>query len=234
MKNLWKNTLIFIIFLLISCFLSYRYYRFPDWDFYSYHFFNGWAFVNNRFNIDFMPCAFRSFFNPILDALNYLAIDKLNNKPIVLVLYSGIKWSVFIFIAYKIYDFVFKTRKNKLIPVIFCTILAGSSPMLLYALSFESTDIQTAVLVLGGFYLFIKEIFNNSGKYRYYIIFLAMLLVGMSVGLKYVNVSFAIAFLLSAICLYKKIENPKKTILIMFFGIVCGFVITGGYWMYFL
>jgi len=234
MKNIWKNILIYIIFLLISCFVSYKYYRFPDWDFYSYHFFNGWAFLNNRFNYDVMPCAFRSFFNPILDALNYIAIYRLNNHPLILVLYSGIKWSVFVFIAYKIYDFVFKSDKNKFIPVIFCTILAGSSPMLLYALSFESTDIQPAILVLGGFYLFIKTIFNNSSKFRYYLIFMAMLLVGMAVGLKYVSVSFAIAFILSIICLYKKIENPKKTVFVMFLGLLIGFIITDGYWMYFL
>ena len=232
MNKILKNTLILGLFLAIGCIVGFLFLRWPDFDFYSYHYFNGWAFLHNRINIDFMPCFFRSYFNPILDTLNYLSLEKLNNYPLIFTLFSGIKYGVFTFLAYKIFNFVFgEKEKSDIFSTIFCTIITAASPIILFCITFENTDIQIGILILLGLYIYLKNLFTPDGKNRSYSIFFAAFIIGLAVGLKYSCVSFAIGIPLATLCINKRIENTKKILIISMCGLFCGFLISGGAWM---
>ena len=235
MNNIRKNLILFFIFIAISCIISIIYFRLPDFDFYSYHYYNGWAFLNNRINIDFMPCRYRTYFNPFWDALMYLSVEKFNNHPLILILFSGFKYGFLMFVAYKIYDFILKPyQKEKSILIIFCLLFAGFSPIVLYCVNFDNTDIQGAVLILIGFYIFIKNIGGDYSKKRNLLLFTATFFMGLAFGLKYSNLACSFAVVPVSLCLFKKINCPIKTIFILLAGYVCGFLLTGGYWMYLL
>ena len=131
-KKLKDDIFIFVSFVLISIALNIFLNNVPDWDFLSYHYYNGWAFWHDRFNIDFMPCHFRSYFNPILDGILYLFLEKLNNFPTLFLTLIKIKYAVLLFLAYKFYNFIFKENEfNKVIAHLFCLTLAGASPIMI-------------------------------------------------------------------------------------------------------
>lgn len=227
-----KDTYIFVICLLISVVLSFFYLRLPEFDFYSYHYYNGWAFLNNRLDVDIMPCAFRTYFNPLLDALNYFLLERLNNHPLLFVILSSLKYGFLIFIAYKLYDFVLsKFEEDNIFTTIFCFIAAAATPIAIYCIGFEMTDIQIAVLLMLGFYIFLKNIFNVKARGRFIYIFISAFIMGLALGLKYTAISFVVSMFITMVCLYKKIEHPVKTILWFIFGVLCGFSLTGGFWM---
>ena len=231
MNKYLKFFLILLFFITLSAFLSISFFKLPDFDFYSYHFYNGWAFVNNRFDIDFLPCQFRSYFNPILDAIMYLSVKNFNNHPLLFIIISGLKFGLLMFIAYYLYDFILDKLNNKnKISLAFCMILAIASPIILYSISFDNNDIQIAILLLLGFYFYLKNIFKNNNKYRLFNIFIASFIIGIAFGLKYTCIASLIALFFATLFIYRKIDNPVKTLINMSAGIVCGFMTSGGFW----
>ena len=227
-----KDFIVLSIIIVINCFLTYFLEREPNWDFYSYHFFNGWAFFNDRLNIDFMPCSIRSYFNPLMDAVMYFLIDRLNNHPLLFIMISGLKYSILMFVSFKLYEFFFEKfdKFNKNLSIIFCLLFAGSSPIILFGLNFDNTDIPYAILILVALYIYMDNIFKNSSKQRYCYIFFSSLLIGVAIALKYVCVVYSIAIILTTLCLIKKIQKPFKTIGVSILGQIDGFLIAGGWW----
>ena len=112
-KNNKKHLIIFFNFLIFSGLIGIYAAQAPNYDFYSYHYHNGWAFLNNRINIDFMPAIFRSYFNPILDVINYLLITKLQTHPNIFLFISSLKFGIFLFMTYLIADFAFIDGNKK-------------------------------------------------------------------------------------------------------------------------
>ena len=231
-KTILKNTIMLILFLIISCILSVVYFKGPDFDFYSYHYHNGWAFLHNRINTDFLPCIFRSYFNPVLDSFMYLTLKVLNYNPLAFILVSGLKYGFFMFFAYKICEVIFFKEEEKFqFSTVFCLIFAGLSPVLLNCITFDKTDIQVGVFILIGLYLYLKYIFKSDFKNRFLALFFSAFFIGFAVGLKYSCISSAIGLLLATACIYKRTENPKRVFLALFSGMFCGFLITGATWM---
>ena len=231
-NKIFKNTYVFILCLLIGYALNIVFLRLPEFDFYSYHYYNGWAFWNNRLSTDIMPCFFRTYFSPLLDAFNYFMIERLNNHPLLFIILSSFKYGILMFIAYKFYDFIWsKFGDNNIFSLIFCFTTAAATPIMIYCLSFEMTDIQVAIFLLLGFYIYLKNVFNTGAKWRMFYIFISALIVGIAFGLKYTGIAFAISLFISTLFFYKKIEHPIKTIMTVMAGFLLGFVITDGFWM---
>jgi hypothetical protein len=234
-KKLKDDIFIFVSFVLISIALNIFLNNIPDWDFLSYHYYNGWAFWHNRFNIDFMPCHFRSYFNPILDGISYLFLEKLNNFPTLFLTLIKIKYAVLLFLAYKFYNFIFKENEfNKVIAHLFCLTLAGASPIIIYCNNFGNTDIDGAILTLFALILFLKQLFNLDTKKRNWKIFIALAICGAAVGLKYTNTPCVAGLFIATILLSKTIDKPLKTLGIMLAGATFGLLLTDGYWMFLL
>lgn len=236
MKQKFKNNiLIFTSFILVSIAINMLAFHKPDWDFLSYHYYNGWAFWHDRLNTDFMPCLFRTYFNPILDGILYLILDKLNNYSMFLILLIGTKYAILMFLAYKLYDFLFKENgKEKLLAILFCLVLAGASPIILHCNTIDNTDTYGAIMILLGLIFVLKYLFATDSKKRNWIIFSALTLCGMAVGLKYTNMPCVAGIFVSAILFTKKIDKPIKTFLVMFTGATFGFLLTDAYWLYLL
>ena len=126
-KNRLVEIEIFILFLCLSCFLSVYLFQLPSNDLYYYHYYNGWAFLHNRIDIDFLPSLTRTYYNPLYDALMYFTVEKLNNHPLVLLFVSSLKYGILMFVCYKVYDCVFKNvYKDKIFAELFSIITAAS------------------------------------------------------------------------------------------------------------
>ena len=45
-----------------------------NFDLKNYHFYNAWALLEGRFSVDFFAAGTQTYFNPLLDVVNYLFI----------------------------------------------------------------------------------------------------------------------------------------------------------------
>ena len=230
-----KLLIIFIGFLVFGAALSLILHIYPDWDFFSYHYYNGWAFFNNRLNTDFLPAFHRTYFNPVVDALNYQVLKFLNNYPYVFLFINGFKIGLFLFFTYLISDYIFNERTCKYN----CTILNSAvialtilSPLLINASSFDYIHIQISVLIVASFYFFIKNIYKNKTKKEFLFLFLSSFLLGIALGLRYTTIGFGIAFCVCLFCFKKKIPSFYKTLIIVFLGALIGFLISDGWWLW--
>lgn len=226
-----KKIIIFILFLFFGGMLSCAFRFWPDFDFSSYHYYNGWAFLNDRLGSDFLAASFRSYFNPVLDSLTYLLINSLNTHPLLFLFITGFKYGIFMFLCWLLFDIVFKNNENKIITVIFSMLLAFLSPIALLTIGFDWVDLQIAGINLIACCLFLANIFSPASKKRLWLLFFSGLVLGLAVGLKYYVCVFSISFLLCIIIKRKFIEQALKVSLIMLVGMFIGFLITDGYWI---
>lgn len=233
-KNNKKHLIILFYFLIFSGFIGIFFVQAPNYDFYSYHFHNGWAFLNDRINIDFMPAIFRTYFNPILDVINYLLITKLQAHPCIFLFLSSLKFGIFLFMTYLIADLAFIDKNNKNTGIVTSLILTTLSPIVLFAIRFDNNDLVCANLTMISLYIFLKFIFAKELHHRLLALFFSALILSAGIGLKYTSGSYAIPMIVSCIVFYKKIPQLFKTFLTMLSGGIFGFLITDGWWMYLL
>ena len=219
---------LFIILSLISIFILQS----PDWDFYNYHYYNGWAFLNDRVGTDFLPANFRTYINPYYDSFLYFLMTKLNNHPYIFLSLSSFDNALFLYLIYKIANFII-TEQNKLIKsIILFLVIAYTafSPIMLDALNCSMNDVAAGNFVLITLYLLIRNLFNTS-KHRNKLIILSGIILGAGICIKY---SCAIAlggFIAIFIFQRKQIENFGKTFILFFSSVFISFILTDGYWL---
>ncbi len=228
-----KDFEIFTIFLLYSVLAGFLFSIFYSWDFHAYHYYNGWAFLNHRLDIDIMPAIFRSYFNPLIDSFSYLLIKTFNNNPALLIAISNLKYGIFLFLSYKIFDLVInKDYKFKQAIVLFMVGITISTPLFLILKNIDFNDLEIAVIILLALYLFLKTFYGDNIKKNYILIFFSSFLIGAAFGLKYTNISFCIALPLVVLLRYKSFKHPIKTTLLIIISMFSGFLLTDGFWLY--
>src|SRR4029450_3275508 len=69
-----------------------------NWDLQNYHLYNAWAFVHDRFGVDWAPAQLQSFYSPFLD-LPFYAMVRAGLPPraiaFALAVPTGIAWFLF-------------------------------------------------------------------------------------------------------------------------------------------
>src|SRR5258708_38005822 len=81
--------IVFVVFLLFAGLLSVSLRQEMSFDLRNYHFYNPWALLHGRLNVDLAPAQLQTYLNPLIDVPGYLLIRHL---PPILV---GFVWGVF-------------------------------------------------------------------------------------------------------------------------------------------
>ena len=231
----YKYIIIFLLCILFSSLFSIYFMQCPCWDFLAYHYHNGWAFVNNRLDTDFLASFHRTYYNPIMDAINFLLINKLNNYPLLFNIVLHLKYGIFLFLCYLFYDYIFVSQKDiKNVSILFCILLTILSPIIYVCLTLYYIDIEQANLALISLYIIVRTIYSQQIQRKTILFLFAGLLLGISIGLKYSMFSFFLAVLLAIIFQFKQVSNWLKVSLTYISGIVIGTVFSSGWWMYIL
>ncbi len=126
-----------------------------SWDLYAYHYYNGYAALNNRVGFDILPASLQTYFNPILDIINYSILNLPVNKYIILFI-LGSFWGLLPYVLYLISDLIFsKTIVDKKIKniLVFFSVLIGSTECVIFSeIGMSQGDVIIAVLVLSSVY----------------------------------------------------------------------------------
>ena len=119
-----------------------------NWDLRNYHFYNAYAFLENRFGFDFAPAQLQSFFNPIIDLPFYFLIHHFNSATVGFFLgfIHGLNLLIVFFIFYKVISL-----KNELIRLLLSFIIAvlsGIAPGFISELGGMMNDNLISLFVL--------------------------------------------------------------------------------------
>ena len=227
-----EGALLFLLLLcggILSCGLKYDLF----WDFVNYHYFNPWAFLNDRINYDVGAAGMNAFFNPLPDIPLYLLIKYFNDYPNFICFVQGMWFGALLFLFFKIVCQVVDTSTRVGRLQVFVILLVGATGWSTFMQIGTSTnEIQISVFIMAGLYVLLKEMY--SLKQNKWLFLLSGLLLGMAMGLKLTAVTYCVSSALAVFLYYRRLERPLEKIFFFAVGGISGFLIFNGFWMYIL
>ncbi len=202
------------------------------WDFINYHYYNGWAFVNGRYNQDVLMAGLNGFFNPLPDVPLYLMVKYFNDYPDLICFMQGLWFGALMYVVYRLELLFFDVSSwQGKIGAVACFAIALTGNATFLQIGTSSNEIALAFFYLLAFYWLIEEIFfRKTGNKLPFIC--AGFLLGAAMGLKLTGVIYCIVSGASLILFYKKIKNPWQNIAwFTLFGFL-GFMAFAGFWMW--
>lgn len=234
-KTFYSNSIYIFTLLLIPLgigFLSLTLGQDTNWDLQNYHLYNPYAYLNGRINQDLAPAGAQSYFNPFIDILYYQAINLCDAKLVGFGLgfLQGLNFIVIFFISRN----VINPLKHGAKLSFFLAISGVLTVAFLSEIGTTFHDSLTAIFSLSSLLIItsnISSIYDNKNKGIVITLF-AGAIVGFGTGLKLVVLIFAVALFLSFFTLTISWQNRLKFAIVFGFGIVLGWLVTGGYWAY--
>lgn len=205
-----------------------------NWDLRNYHFYNAYAFLNNRLLFDVAPAQLQTFLNPLLDVPIYMLIRNLSPMTVGFLL-GGIQ-GFNIWLIYKITHDILPgvaDRSRELISV--GAGIAG------YLGAANISEVGTAfgdnlasLFVLAALLIIVwsTEPEKMGGlSYTRKSVIASGLLLGVVTGLKFVMAVYTLAFFLALLLMNVPWKNKLKGLFLSGIAVGTGFSITAGYWM---
>jgi len=223
---------VFIVLMAATILMSISLKNEISWDFTNYHYYNAWAFLNDRLNFDIVPASFNTFLNPIIDLPLYFYIQWFNNYPNLIWALQGIWGGLMLFCVYKITTLFIDMKKitNCFLFAILCVVILSGEGVGTQ-LGSSANEIPIAFFILWGLYILLTMIkFQQKQTLKKF--FLAGLIMGVGLGLKQTIIPYCIAAGLSLIICHKYLKTPIKTIFLFALGGLTGYLIINGYFMY--
>ncbi len=224
-KTVFFNLTVLCCFLIAGGFLSSLLKYELLFDFLQYHYYNGFAFIDDRLTKDLAVSSVPNYYNPLLDCL-YFLLNKFCKENIDLYYFiTGLPFGLFCFVFFKTTLLFFdgQTLKSKLCVAV-CLSIAVSGYNVWFQIGTCTHEITIAVFVLTALYLLLK----NPDKNISYLI--AGFLLGAAAGLKLTAAIYCVSTGLTLILLYKSLQKPKTFIALLMLGGLAGYLITNGFW----
>ncbi|MDO8954058.1 MAG: hypothetical protein Q7V63_04325 [Gammaproteobacteria bacterium] len=225
----YSDCIVLIVCVLSSGLLSYWHGLGTGWDFLDYHYYNGYAFIHQRLGFDLAPAGNWTYYNPLLDSLNYLLISSLPAKLCTFIM--GAMCGFIGFFLYKISDLLFHSSDKRWVYVIFSCLIGLTAATIWPGLGSIMNDIQSASFVMLALYLVLKY-FRCKAQYAKIFIFVAGLCNGLAPALKLTNSAYTIS-LLAIACLYCiKDRRLMIALSLLVAGTLLAFLLVEGFWMW--
>ena len=225
-----------LIFLLISCasgtiaiFLG----KDVNWDLLNYHYYNAYAFLHHRLDVDIAPAQLQSFFNPLLDVPFYLMAQRLPARTIGFLMgfVHGVNLSLVLVIFWKIARF--SRLWVKALIGLAIVIVNGAAPAFISELGGTMNDNVVSIFVLTAVLLMIMaseyDAEEHSGRGAIAAC-AAGLVMGIGVGLKPTASFYALGLAFASIMLFDSWPGRiKRFTSYAAFGII-GTLASAGWW----
>ncbi len=226
------NIFIFAVLMTVVVFMSVSLKNEISWDFTNYHYYNAWAFFNNRLNFDIVPASFNTFLNPVMDFPLYFYIQWFNDYPNLIWALQGIWGGLMLFCIYKITTLFLDYKKiyNFFILAVLClVVLTGEGVGT--QIGSSANEIPIAFFILWGLYILLKMIkLPQTQTLKKF--FFAGVIMGIGLGLKQTIIPYCITSGLTLIICFKYLNKPFKSIFFFALGGLIGYLIINGYFMY--
>jgi hypothetical protein len=201
-----------------------------NWDMKNYHWYNPYALLNGRLDVDMAPGQWQSYFNPMIDLPYYLLTASLPGPVVgfVMGVLHGLNFVLLLAIARELLG---RQATNARLPLLLAVAgVCGAG--FLSELGNTMGDDLTAVLVLGALYLLLRgweQLHAWSGR-TLALLLSSGLVMGLGTGLKLTNATYAlalgVALLVVPLPLVKRLGNA----VLYGCGVVAGLLASAGYW----
>lgn len=199
------------------------------WDQRNYHLYNVYALLHHRIGFDFAPGRFQNYFNPTLD-LVYYGLNQLLPPRLagfVLGALHGLNFVLLVALARQLLgadqDQDGGAHRRKVL------LLAGAcvfGPGFLSEIGNGMGDNLTALSVLGSLWLLLR----HWAAPRLALILLAGLVMGLGVGLKLTNATYAVAACAALLAMPGAWWQRLRGAFVYGVGVLAGMAVTAGWW----
>ncbi len=200
-----------------------------SYDFTDYHFYNGFAFLHNRLNRDYAVGEIQTYFNPLLDALNYSLIMHFNDPRLLRFLLGGIG-GLNGFFLFKIASMLFTPSRNQsaTLKIWLSVIIGMSGATVLSQIGSVMNDAQSALFIVMAVFFVLKAFAAEQNKTGYYV--LAGVCLGLGMALKLTNAIYGIAMLLGMFAYIACERKAWRSIGYLLLGFMASVVVFEGWW----
>lgn len=238
-KTHWISLLVLFFSMVFGGVMAVRMGQDANWDLLNYHYYNPYAFFNNRLTHDLAPAHIQTYLNPFLDIPPYLLAKYLPAIWVGGIL--GAIQGINIWLLYLIGCVLFKPIKGFWKHFI-CIVLAFVGfwgPASISELGGMFGDNIVSLFVLGALLLFIQyftENISNDTPNKWFSkkLLWGGLLIGIAFGLKITLIIYLIPLVLAFIVLAFIRKIPMRYVIFTFLFIGIGTILTLGYWSYVL
>ena len=203
-----------------------------NWDLFSTHLYNPYAWLNGRLDLDLAPAGFQTYFNPLLD-VPYWWMSQHWPAPLAGFLMGavhGLNFILLLGITRAALPGLPDEDRYRL-PLLLA--LAGClTANFLSVLGNSMGDDATALFVLGGLSLLLRYWQALLGDWRRAIpaLLAAGIVAGLGAGLKLTNAPYALALCLALFTLPMSWAGRLRLAFLFGIGVLIGLGITAGYW----
>ena len=209
-----------------------------NWDLRNYHYYNAWAFLQNRYDLDFLVAQIPTFYNPIPDIPYYFLTQNMPAANVAFVLGVAAGLNV-ILLTLLGEELLLITHPGKKLAMATFLALAGCCGAI--SLSEVGTVFYDNILSLGlisSLLLLVKHwqaLAQSKPAQAVGLGLLAGLPVGFSFGLKQSTVMFPVALCLGLLFTLES-RWPRRFLASFTFGlgVLAGMLAGGGYWLWHL
>ncbi|MBE6447825.1 MAG: hypothetical protein E7018_00795 [Alphaproteobacteria bacterium] len=227
-----SNALWLMLFLITGGFISLLTKYELLWDFANYHYYNPWAFLNDRLMYDIIPAGVNTFLNPLVDIPLYLLIQNFNDYPNFITFLQGMWSGAAAFAFWLFVKNYFNISDIKGLSLAILALAIGTTSWAFFMQIGTSTnEMKMVLLVMLAYTILVKQIKQEtSGKYAAF--FLSGFLLGLAAGLKLTAIIYCVSGG-STLIMCAKYFKPFHKLLGMFvLGGLIGFLLTNGFWMW--
>ncbi len=202
-----------------------------NWDLLNYHYYNAYALLTWRYDLDIAPAQIQSYFNPLLDVPWYLMMQHLPPRAVGFVTgaIQGLNFCVVFWIAWRIVRRAPWTARA-LVALASAT-LGCMGAIFLRQLGGTHHDTTLSVLVLAAVALLLETV---RGSQRYLVPALAGVLMGVAVALKLTNAVWALGSALALLFVLDAKRAGARVLLVYGLSGFCVVLLGHGPWMWFL
>ncbi len=202
----------------------------PDWDFRNYHWYNAYAWLNERSGIDVAVAHHATYYNPLADVPVYAAAQILPAWCVVFLV--GCIHGLALLLVYRIARAALPApsgaREDWL--ALALAVAGTTGGMMLLIVGNSSNDVTVSLFVLLALLLLVRGAQStNDELWRYGV---AGLLGGTAVGLKLTMAPWAIGLAVGVLALRAPLRNRWRRFAALGVGGVVGAAIFGGVWAY--
>ncbi len=198
-----------------------------NWDLANYHFYNGYAFLNNRLDIDIAVCQIQTYFNPVLDVLTYLMIRSL--RPIEYGMVMGALHGINLYLLFLIAHRLLSNSRPYL-RTIYAAILSVGGALGIVFLAEIGTcfhDLIVSLFILGALLILVRPFPSGPG---WRTALASGILLGIATGLKLTTAIYTLAALAALGLTTPGLRGRIRTTLWTASGALIGFLISYGHW----
>lgn len=219
------NRYFLILFMIIAVIASLIKGQNFCWDCLHYHYYNGWAFWNNRIDTDITPAdGLHTYFTPLLDALEYWCFYHF--PPYIFAIIMGCISGIGIYFVFLVNQIILKDAR--LVDILLATLISTTGIAHIMQLgSITNENIVAVFLIIALYY---QLLYCQLSKTLYLI--LSGIALGLAFGIKLTAITGVVGLLTAFLMVnFKSIKNHWFRYLLFGASFIAVFVLIDGFWM---